>query len=84
MTQRVYVGVNLPGSPTDITLAETSPGVVSLTWKAPQYDVDGLPLNPDLVTYTIVQATNHDEFIIAEGLKDTNWRKAVRTSYTLQ
>lgn len=73
VTQRVYVGVNLPGSPTDITLAETSPGVVSLTWKAPQYDVDGLPLNPDLVTYTIVQATNHDEFIIAEGLKDTNW-----------
>ncbi len=73
VSRRVFVGVNQPGSPTDVKLVETEPGVVTLTWKAPEYDVDGLPLNPSLVTYTIIQATNHDEYIIAEDLDETTW-----------
>lgn len=77
VNSKVYVGINIPGSPTDATLVETSPGVVTISWKAPEYDADGLPLNPDNVTYTIVQATNHDQFILAEGIKETSWTGTV-------
>ena len=68
----VYVGINVPAAPTDVVLTETDePGVVTLSWTAPTTDVDGLPLNPDLVTYTIVQATNHDDFVALENVKET-------------
>lgn len=73
VSKRVFVGINRPAPATDVTLAETEPGVVTLNWKAPAYDIDGQTLNPDMVTYTIVQVTNHDEYIIAEGLEETTW-----------
>jgi len=72
VSKRVYVGINLPSAPTGVVLTETDePGVVTLTWKAPETDVDGMPLNPALVTYTIVQATNHDDFIALEQVEGT-------------
>ena len=51
----VFVGANVPTSPTAATVVEDadSQGMVTLSWQAPQTDVDGAPINPALVSYDI-------------------------------
>lgn len=47
------VGIPMPTAPADITVIEPAPGRVTVSWKAPEVDTYGNPLNPDFVTYTI-------------------------------
>jgi hypothetical protein len=51
-----YVGINKPSAPTNVVAVETETvGEVTISWEAPSTDVDGYPLNPDKVTYTITE-----------------------------
>lgn len=62
-----YVGPNIPGDVANINLEETTPGVVKITWDAPETDQDGNPVPADKVTYALallgeqerVLATDH-------------------------
>lgn len=68
----VYVGVNKPTEPTDLTITETgTPGEVTLSWKAPELDVDGNPLNADLVTYSLTDCLSYQP--IAQNVKGTSY-----------
>lgn len=50
----VYVGINRPTEPLNVTLVETDEeGVVTLSWDVPETDVDGLPVDPAVITYNV-------------------------------
>lgn len=71
-TASTYVGVNKPTDPTDMTITETgTPGEVTLSWKAPELDVDGNPLNADLVKYSLSDGVSYQA--IANGITGTSY-----------
>lgn len=51
----VFVGPNIPGSVRFPQVGELVPGEVTLRWQCPDKDVDGNPINPDLVKYKVVR-----------------------------
>lgn len=61
-----FIGINIPGTPINASVVEIEDGVVLITWEPSPYDKDGYPMNPDLMTYTIIGY----EGVIAEGLTD--------------
>lgn len=70
----VKVGIVTPGSPSELTAKEEADGV-HLSWKAPETDADGDPINPDNVTYTITAAKYYTQeyAVVAEGVKGTSF-----------
>lgn len=53
-----FVGINKPGMVTDVVAVETEKdGEVKVTWKAPEVDADGYPMNPALMTYSVYEYT---------------------------
>lgn len=51
---KAYVGINIPGVPVDVVAKELSDcRSVEITWKAPETDIDGCPINPEYITYTV-------------------------------
>lgn len=69
----VYVGINKPGMVTNLNIWEEEDGLVGLSWDAPAVDVDGQPINPALVTYTIADVTAGEPLIIEEDVTDTTY-----------
>lgn len=51
-----FIGLDVPASPTNVTMTEVSNGRVKLTWVAPAADVNGKPLNAADVTYEVRDA----------------------------
>ncbi|MCM1451757.1 MAG: choice-of-anchor J domain-containing protein [Clostridium sp.] len=51
----VFVGPNIPGAIPYLGVGEFTPGEVTVRWQCPTMDVDGNPLNPELVTYKVVR-----------------------------
>lgn len=71
-SKSVYVGVNKPTEPTDMAITETgTPGEVTISWKAPEVDIDGNPLNADLVTYSLTDCLTYRP--IANDVKGTSY-----------
>ena len=67
----VYIGLGVPSSPENATIAETAnEGEVTISWTAPSTDVNGKPINPSSVTYTILNA---DGETIVEDLAATTY-----------
>lgn len=52
-TASTFVGINTPAKVTDVVITEGSTGYATVTWKAPEFDKDGNPINPDFISYTI-------------------------------
>lgn len=50
----LFVGQDYPTEPTDVALADNGTEAV-LTWKAPAQGLNGLALNPDLLTYNLYE-----------------------------
>ncbi len=51
---KAFVGINIPGTPVNVVAKELSDcRSVEITWKAPETDIDGCPINPEFVTYTV-------------------------------
>lgn len=78
-SDKVYIGVNKPGYPTDLAVTETeNAGEVILSWKAP-LDINGNEIKPDLITYelydvvrntTIAQSVTGTSYTYQTGLTD--------------
>lgn len=51
----VFVGAKQPGEVTGLRAVETEEGLVTISWETPR-DIDGKPLNPERVTYKVVQS----------------------------
>lgn len=74
---RVYIGVNIPGKPAWARVEETStPGEVHITWAPVDKAEDGSPMNPKLITYTIVTVDDThggEAYNVAENLTETEY-----------
>lgn len=72
-----YVGVGVPEPPTNVVATEDgNTGKVTLTWNAPTKDVNGRALNPDGVTYMVVELVGNQQLLLAQNVTST--------TYTLQ
>lgn len=72
---KAFVGVNIPASVDNLTVAETAgkDGEITLTWDAPALDIDGNPMNPALITYTVVELTENGQIAVAEDLAECSF-----------
>jgi hypothetical protein len=72
-----YIGINKPAAPKNVVAKETeTPGQVTISWDAPETDVDGYPLKSEYITYTIYE--------IGSSKIDEVWCDTEDTSYTYQ
>lgn len=72
----VFVGVNTPAPVPSVTVSESSskPGQVTLTWEVPATDIDGNPINTDLITYEVVERNGiYSQTVIKSGIKGTSY-----------
>ncbi len=55
VTKTVYLGLDQPGAPNDIQVWEdlNTPGLMHVTWKAPQVGAKGGYIDPSTVSYTV-------------------------------
>lgn len=70
-----FVGVGLAGKITEVSASETAgPGEVALSWTAPETDINGRPLNPDLVSYNIYLMENYyTKVLVKSGVAATTY-----------
>lgn len=62
VTLKQYVGLNIPGLATDITIAETqNDGEVTVTWTNPTVDAYGNPLNQSLCTWGVYKYITQED-----------------------
>ena len=74
VTQRCFVGPNTPDVPTDVTVEETDDaGTVTISWTAPETDVDGQAIAPELITYIISMTRDGVEHEVATGVSGTSF-----------
>ena len=58
-TESRWCGVTLPNRPVSCKVVETeNPGEVTVTWDPVTTDVDGNPMNTDLISYVVLQIVN--------------------------
>ena len=72
----VFVGINTPAPVPSVTVveSESKPGQVTLTWEVPTVDVDGNPINTDLITYEVVERNGiYTQNVIKSGIKGTSY-----------
>jgi len=74
---KAYLGVNVPGRPTNIDVTEPSVGKVTISWDAPAADADGNPINAGLITYNVYRPNDDGRMVVLE-------RGITETSYTYQ
>lgn len=61
-------GVGAPLPPTVTSYKELPDGKIRMTWNAPATDVNGSPLNPEKITYSITDQGGDEEVIVATDL----------------
>ena len=71
---KVKVGIVTPGSVSDVTAVEQNDGV-HLSWKAPEVDSEGDPIDPSTLTYTITACKYYtqESEVVAESVKGTSY-----------
>lgn len=70
-SDKVYIGVNKPGYPTDLAVTETeNAGEVILSWKAP-LDINGHEIKPDLLKYELYDSRR--QATIATSVSGTSY-----------
>ncbi len=75
---RVYVGANIPGNPSDASVVESTTGTVTISWTAPELDIDGNELNPALVSYKVQRLSIYgsEPETVAEGITEPSYTYA--------
>lgn len=70
-----FVGVELAGKIASVTAVESSDlGEVTLSWTAPETDIEGRPLNPELVSYNIYLMENYyTKVLVKSDVKATTY-----------
>lgn len=72
----LYVGVNVPAPVPSVTVAEnfSKPGQVTLTWETPTEDVDGNPINPNLISYKVVERNGiYSQSEVKSGIRTNSY-----------
>lgn len=62
MVYQTFVGRKAPAAPSNVKMRETAPGHVVISWDAVTTDLDGDPVNPDHITYTITRRNAEGEW----------------------
>lgn len=70
------VGYSVPARVDNVTLTESAPGQVTISWTAPTTDADGTPLGDSKLTYKIVNALSSSE-VYAENVEGTTYTYTV-------
>ena len=75
-----FFGINRPGYPLNVVVKENPEkvGEVIITWEHNPLDYDGFPMNPDHITYEIIDLTGDGETTLAKDIKDTSWSYQAR------
>ncbi len=70
-----FVGLNKPAAVTGFTAVETAnDGEMSFSWDEVTTDVDGNPLNPALVSYSLYEFTSNYKYVpVIENIKNTSY-----------
>lgn len=71
-----FIGVNTPAPCPSVTVVESSskPGLVTVSWEAPTVDVDGNPINQDLITYEVVERNGYwSQQVIKSDIRGTSY-----------
>ena len=72
-----YFGNSIPNVPSNVAMTEEgNTGKVTITWTAPQTDINGRTLNPADLTYIVAEVINGQSLVMA--------RDITATSYSLQ
>lgn len=72
----IFVGVNTPKPVPWVKVIESSskPGQVTVSWGVPTEDIEGNPLNPDLITYEVVERNGiYSQTVIESNLTTTSY-----------
>lgn len=78
-----YAGINLPGAPKDAVAKEQSDNrTVVIKWNAPDKDVNGCPINPDFISYTVSRfnGASLKWEPVATGIKGTSYSETLSIS----
>lgn len=62
MVYNTFVGRKAPAAPANVKMVETAPGHVVVSWDAVTTDLDGDPVNPANITYTITRRNAEGEW----------------------
>ncbi|MDE5785245.1 MAG: hypothetical protein K2H98_01810, partial [Duncaniella sp.] len=73
--QSVFVGIDVPAAPENITLTETAtPGVVTVAWDPVTTDANGLSIPASDVTYQVYKLTSsYTREPVSEKISETNY-----------
>ncbi len=63
--QTHYVGISTPVSPVIKSFTDLGQGKVELKWQAPETDVNGCSINPDIVSYKIYDLSSGSKTLVA-------------------
>lgn len=79
ITFKVYLGVNIPDKPSNITVTEPVPGTVSIAWNAPSTDADGHPINADLISYNLYRPNENGNMTpLVKDISETSYSYMAR------
>jgi len=74
-----YLGVNVPGHPVNIAVAEPATGKVTISWDAPSTDADGYPINADLISYNVYRPNDNGYMVaLQKGVSETSYTYQAR------
>ena len=71
-----FIGVNTPAPCPSVKVVESSskPGQVTVSWEEPLTDVDGNPINRELITYEVVERRGYwSQTVIKSDIKGTSY-----------
>lgn len=61
-----YIGTKTPVAPRNVAMAEDAEsGQVTVTWNAPDKDVEGNVINPAAITYNVIQILDGNQSVVA-------------------
>lgn len=84
--KKLYVGINVAGPVQQAVAAETENiGEVTVSWTAPETDVDGNPINPDFVSYMIMyKPKGGGQTVVGRNLKGSSYTFRVKEANEAQ
>lgn len=68
-----FCGEDYPAAPTDVSVSLDASGAPVIEWAAPTAGLNGLPLDPESLTYSILRDINGSSETIATGITGTSY-----------
>ena len=71
----MYIGINKAGPVQSASAVETkNTGEVTVSWVAPEADIDGNPINPDFISYMIIyKSPGQTQKVAGRNIKGTSY-----------